>query len=366
MGRPPPLLCSTAAVATAAARPAAFFAGLKSELDALGWRHVAALSDDLASLTLAATDAAGRRHELRLALPPGYPATPPTPLADLPVALELRWGPGCGLAAALRQFEAALEQHQQLWGSLDDLDAHAWVIEPSAPTRRWVQARWRATGLHATSSACTLLPVPGWLRTPGEPCTAPCMENSSSGSRAPRCAPSALCSVVHRRIALGSHASLALSLDPAHPGALPTDLRFMGSDASVAPLRWACRWGPGCEGAACSAADASSRPSRHGATPFPTLLSVRGASSCSPCLQAPASHPQAGAARQPGAVARGPHPAGEPGGGAGAVPAAAAGRRRRRRFGRLRHLLRLPPAARGGRHGSDRGGGGGGGRGRAR
>ncbi|KAL4418745.1 hypothetical protein ABPG77_006418 [Micractinium sp. CCAP 211/92] len=170
---------NTAAVAAAAARPAAFYAGLKAELDALGWRRVAALSEDLSSLTLAATDSAGRRHELRLELPPGYPATLPTPSADLPAALELRWGAGCGLATALRQFEAALERHQQLWDTLDDLDAHCWVIEPSAPTR----------------------------------------------------------SILHRRIALGSHVSLALTLDPAHPGALPTDCRFMGSDAAVAPFR---------------------------------------------------------------------------------------------------------------------------------
>ena len=49
--------------------------------------------------------------------------------------------PGCGLAAALRQFEAALARHQQLWDSLDDLDAHAWVVEPSAPQRRRVHTR---------------------------------------------------------------------------------------------------------------------------------------------------------------------------------------------------------------------------------
>lgn len=107
---------------------------------------MAALSDNLAALTLAATDAGGRRHELRLALPPGYPAAPPAPAADLPAAFELRWGPGAGLAQALAQFEAALAQHQAAWDSLDDLDRHAWVIEPTAPARRCVWRWWAAEG----------------------------------------------------------------------------------------------------------------------------------------------------------------------------------------------------------------------------
>ncbi len=102
----------------------------------MGWSHVSNLSDDLSQLTLAATDLAGRSHELRLTLPSAYPSAPPNPAAELPAAFELRWWLGAGLADALAQFEAALQQYQQLWDSLDDLDAEAWVIEPTAPARR--------------------------------------------------------------------------------------------------------------------------------------------------------------------------------------------------------------------------------------
>lgn len=137
--------------AAGSARPATFYSGLKAELEAVGWRHITSLADDLSSLTLAAADAAGRQHELRLSLPPGYPGTPPTPAADLPTALELRWGPGCGVGDALRQFEAALEQHQAAWDSLDDLDAHSWVIEPTAPPRR------RAPGGGGGGRCCSIL-----------------------------------------------------------------------------------------------------------------------------------------------------------------------------------------------------------------
>ena len=86
----PPCSAATPA-APSATRPAAFYSGLRGELEALGWQRVAALSPDLSAVTLAAVDAAGRRHELRLSLPPGYPAAQPTPAADLPAPLELRW-----------------------------------------------------------------------------------------------------------------------------------------------------------------------------------------------------------------------------------------------------------------------------------
>ena len=145
------MACPLAACACRSARqpgirPAAFFSTLKADLDGIGWRHVTSLSDDLSQLTLAAQDSAGRRHELHLTFPPTYPETPPVATADLPAAFELRWAAGASLADVLQRFEAALQQNQQLWDSLDDLDAEAWVIEPTAAPRRCVNVL-RATRL---------------------------------------------------------------------------------------------------------------------------------------------------------------------------------------------------------------------------
>lgn len=40
-----------------------------------------------------------------------------------------------------------------------------------------------------------------------------------------------------RRVAVGSHCSITLDLDPQRPRAPLAELRYMGSEAAVAPLR---------------------------------------------------------------------------------------------------------------------------------
>ena len=220
-------------------RPPAFYSSLRAELDEVGWRHVSSLADDLSHLTLKASDIAGRCHELRLSFPPAYPAAAPIAGADLPTAFELCWPPGgggSGLGAVLRQFEAALAQHQQLWDSLDDLDASAWVIEPTSAPRRCARLCFPCGGCagRVLAAACRRSIAAALLPTPlASPARQPCNRNRLH-------APCPiLCSAVYRRVALGNHVSLALTLDPAHPGQLPLDCRFMGSDRAVAPLRWA-------------------------------------------------------------------------------------------------------------------------------
>jgi len=96
----------------------------------------------------------------------------------------------------------------------------------------------------------SLLPVRSFVSLPPDP--------------APASAPGP-CSALNRRVALGNHVSLALTLDPAHPGALPLDCRFMGSDRAVAPLRWAAAL-PG--GMSC-ALSAVRRCSAHATTCMP-------------------------------------------------------------------------------------------------
>lgn len=160
---------------------AAHIGCLLAELESLGWEHVGAVSADLTQISLTARDAAGRVHTLVAGLVPGrYPSLAPTLVADLPVPFHPRWVPSISSLSTLHgAFSAALGLCQALWGALDELDATCCVLEPSAPRR------------------------------------SECM----------------------RRIALGTHCSLHFVLTPAAPYAWPSEMRLLGAEATLAPLR---------------------------------------------------------------------------------------------------------------------------------
>lgn len=136
--------------------PAEFYDLLIREIDAVGWSSLVQLSPGLDEVALSVADAAGRAHTLRLRLPVSYPAQPPVPSAALPSPFELRWPSGeiPSLAGAVGQFRAALRWHQMLWDELDDLDAHAWVLEPKHPGRDETHRRI-ALGSHCSLQART-------------------------------------------------------------------------------------------------------------------------------------------------------------------------------------------------------------------
>jgi E3 ubiquitin-protein ligase FANCL len=172
---------------------------LLDELDAVGWRHVAHLSDDLRSLELRAVDPAQRAHCVRVVLPDDYGARRRRErlpgqraskrrlecFVDAPEPFQVTTDTVASstsdvnlLALVLRQFEAFLGRFQGFWDVLDDLDASTCVLEPHHPTR--------ATG--------------------------------------------------RRRMALEKHVSIQIEVDPARPAAM-CELTFFGNDAAIAPLR---------------------------------------------------------------------------------------------------------------------------------
>ena len=183
---------------------AAYYDLLVCELDVIGWNKLISLSPALHELQLAVKDSVGRGHAIGLSLPPGYPrfapsvsALVPTPAALLPKANGNAGFAGASstlpahsLRATLEEYRAVLAQHQLLWDLLDDLDAHVWVVEPKYPSR-----------------AC-----------------------------------------VTRRIAIGKHCTLQLTMHVATPSALP-DLQFFGAEQVILPLLQALnanldRWRP--------------------------------------------------------------------------------------------------------------------------
>lgn len=201
------LQSAVAAAAQATDLPSAeHYTRLLDELDAVGWRHVVQLSEDLQSLELRACDAAQRAHCVRVVLPGDYGALssrrrgkrPPPPqrshgasrrhlecFVDAPEPFEPAVDAVSSstedsnlLAHILRQFELFLARLQGFWNALDDIDANTCVLEPHHPAR--------ATG--------------------------------------------------RRRVALEKHVSIQIEVDPASPASI-CELTFFGNDAAVAPLR---------------------------------------------------------------------------------------------------------------------------------
>jgi E3 ubiquitin-protein ligase FANCL len=143
-----------------------------AEIEEVGWERVIDLAESFESIQLAAHDTARRPHTLQVEFPPNYPEAAPRCRSALPRAFTPQWKAGFALKDIVRQFEAALEQYQDVWDVLDDLDIHTWVLEPERPTR----------------------------------------------------------DMAMRRIAIGKHCSMQLDLDPAHPRAVP-EVRILGADS---------------------------------------------------------------------------------------------------------------------------------------
>lgn len=183
--------------ATLALPPPPYYKAVLHEISSapeLGWDKVVRLHDSLTEIELRAVDAGGREHTLVVTLPREYPPTAasaaarPAVHALLPAHLSALEPAGAAggrddasaftLAAVYARFLSVLRAHQPLFGALDDLDRHAWVLEPERPT-------------YAATS---------------------------------------------RRIAIGRHCSVQLELDTRAPRAVP-EWRLLGSEAAVAPLR---------------------------------------------------------------------------------------------------------------------------------
>ena len=134
------------------------------------------------------------KEESKFNVSTDYPASSPHADAALPARFELQWAADqhtYSVRGAIAQFRAALGRHQLLWDMLDDLDRHAWVLEPQAPTRD-----------------CVL-----------------------------------------RRLAIGQHCSLQVGLHVEAPASLPT-LQFLGAEKALAAYRDAlnarlAHWLPG-------------------------------------------------------------------------------------------------------------------------
>lgn len=126
---------------------------------------------------MSATDFNQRNHLLKIELPKEFPSKSPIVHADLPFPIQTNCTKNKWILGVYEEFQRLILHCQGLWNILDEIDSETWVLEPEKPLRK----------------------------------------------------------DVYRRIALGSGASLLVTLDPNNPQEIPS-CRFLGSDRMIKPL----------------------------------------------------------------------------------------------------------------------------------
>ncbi|KAG1175797.1 hypothetical protein G6F70_003892 [Rhizopus microsporus] len=110
------------------------------ELLSIGFEKVKYMNDTMNEIMFSIKDMSDREHELKVILPSNYPFTAPHIVADTPVPIQS----SLSLTTIVRQHQTIIDQHQDLFNCLDDLDKHMRILEPEHPKRSEL---WRKIAL---------------------------------------------------------------------------------------------------------------------------------------------------------------------------------------------------------------------------
>lgn len=121
------------------------------------------------------------------------------------------------LPLIMEQFTTSLSACQDLWDCLEDFDAHAWVLEPVAPS---VHSSGATATASSSSSSVNASAATGTRADAG----ALCSERRLRGGG----------TCLRRRLMLGQHCSLEVVLDPLHPRRNTMEVRTVW---------WGAQWG---------------------------------------------------------------------------------------------------------------------------
>ncbi|XP_059624070.1 uncharacterized protein LOC132267041 isoform X8 [Cornus florida] len=107
-----------------------FHCTVYSEIEEVGWEHLVRLSQDLKFLSFRILDKTGRVHIMEILLDKSYPKCPPSISADVPHIFNLEWSINSRLKDVVQQFQEHLENLQEFWSTVDDIDQSLWVVDP--------------------------------------------------------------------------------------------------------------------------------------------------------------------------------------------------------------------------------------------
>ncbi|SAM06879.1 hypothetical protein [Absidia glauca] len=161
---------------------------LVDELNTIGYDNLDTMNDTMTELVFKCQDLGGRCHLIKASIPPQFPLQPPALTLDLPTANSTTTAiqhpsiTSPSLSVMLNNALHTLNQYQSFFDTMDRIDEQARVLDPLKPLR----------------------------------------------------------SDTWRRIALGNHCSLQLTLpDAACPTQSPPQIRFFGNEKKVAPFQQA-------------------------------------------------------------------------------------------------------------------------------
>ncbi|KAI0220188.1 E3 ubiquitin-protein ligase FANCL [Lamellibrachia satsuma] len=112
-----------------------FYSLLLGELEDIGWHRLSYIDANFQWLHLEAKDSSERSHILKVHLHPQHPEVAPDCVAELPLPFHFISTANNSLKTLFGQFEQCLEQYQEFWDAIDEVDSGTWVLEPEKPTR---------------------------------------------------------------------------------------------------------------------------------------------------------------------------------------------------------------------------------------
>lgn len=155
-----------------------FYQKFIKEVDSIGWEKVIDMNNDLSKMSIQYIDESNRKHIIHIQIRiDDFLNQYPLCSCDLPIQLDIKVKP-FSLQKILDQYKEKISKLQEFWDIMEDFDKNTWVLEPEKP----------------------------------------------------------LYSHTMRRIALGSHSSILVEIDPLKPKNIP-GFQFLGADSVINPLR---------------------------------------------------------------------------------------------------------------------------------
>ncbi|KAH3745323.1 E3 ubiquitin-protein ligase FANCL [Pelomyxa schiedti] len=150
---------------------------LMQQLETIGWNYVSSIDYSSNQVSISVIDSGHRQHKIRVTVPSDYPESPPSASCDLPGDVSVPVN--ADLTQLVAAYKIAIEGYQSLWKELDEIDTSTWVLSPP-----------KSAFLVSTT----------------------------------------------RRIALATHCSLQITIDPAATRGIPTCV-FLGPEVLISPLK---------------------------------------------------------------------------------------------------------------------------------